>query len=187
MKNTTNNGEISLLPVGIIITGLNGCGKSTVCKLLAEKLNYYSMDVEDYYFIDSDIPYSKFHTHEQTKKLMLNDIVKHNHFVLETVNCDWGEEITSICKFAVVLKAPLNIRMKRIRKREEAKFGNRVSIGGDLYESQQKFHNKVLARGEEHIAKQMQFINCPVLELDATLPVQDIVDIIYKKYTDKFY
>lgn len=55
--------------------------------------------------------------------------------------------------------------MKRIRKREEAKFGNRVSIGGDLYESQQKFHNKVSARGEEHIAKQMQFIICPVLEL----------------------
>lgn len=167
---------------GIIITGLNGCGKSTVCRLLADKLNYYSMDVEDYYFIDGDIPYSKFHTLEQTKKLMLDDIERHNNFVLATVNCDWGKEISSVCRLAVVLKAPLDIRMKRIEKREYDKFGNRVLKGGDLYESQQKFHNKVLLRDESHITKQMQFITCPILEIDATLPIDDIVDIIYKKF-----
>lgn len=170
-----------MLPDGIIVTGLNGCGKSTVCKLLAKKMNYYSMDVEDYYFMESDIPYSKFHTHEQTKKLMLDDIKKHKHFVLATVNCDWGEEIASMCKLAVVLKAPLDIRIQRIKKREYGKFGNRVLEGGDLYDSQQKFHNKVLARGEEHIAKQMQFITCPVIELDAELPIYDIVNTIYSE------
>ena len=170
------------MPNGIIITGLNGCGKSTICKLLSEKLNYYSMDVEDYYFIKSDIPYSKFHTLEQTQRLMLDDIIKYKNYVLATVNCDWGNEINSTYKFAVVLKAPLDIRMKRIEEREYRKFGNRVLKGGDLYESQEKFHNKVLARTEEHISKQMQYIACPVLELDATLPLHDIVDIIYKKY-----
>ena len=106
------------LPDGIIITGLNGCGKSTVRKLLAEKMNYYSMDVEDYYFIKSDTPYSKFHTLEQTKQLMLKDIQKHGDFVLATVNCDWGEEIASMCKLAIVLSAPLDLRMKRIKNRE---------------------------------------------------------------------
>lgn len=170
------------LPDGIIITGLNGCGKSTVRKLLAEKMNYYSMDVEDYYFIKSDTPYSKFHTLEQTKQLMLKDIQKHGDFVLATVNCDWGEEIASMCKLAIVLSAPLDLRMKRIKNREYEKFGDRVLQGGDLYESQQKFHNKVLLRGEEHITKQMQFITCPILELDATLPIYDIVNTIYKKY-----
>ena len=169
------------LPNGIIITGLNGCGKSTVCRLLAEKMNYFSMDVEDYYFIDGDTPYSKFRTHEQTKKLMLDDIAKHKDFVLATVNCDWGEEITAMCKLAVVLKAPLEIRMERIKKREYEKFGDRVLQGGDLYESQQKFHNKVLARDEKHIEKQMQFITCPVFEIDATLSIKDIVCAIYKK------
>lgn len=169
------------MPNGIIITGLNGCGKSTVCKLLAEKIHYYGMDVEDYYFIKSDIPYSKFHTHEQTKELMLSDIAQHNSFVLATVNCDWGEEISSMCKLAVLLKAPLDIRMERIRKREYEKFGDRVLKGGDLYESQNKFHNKVLSRGEEHMTEQMLFLDCPVLELDATLPIDDIVNIIFKK------
>lgn len=80
------------MPEGILITGLNGCGKSTVCRLLAEKLNYFSMDVEDYYFIKSDTPYSKFHTLEETQRLMERDIEKHQKFVLATVNCNWGEK-----------------------------------------------------------------------------------------------
>lgn len=170
------------MPDGILITGLNGCGKSTICKMLADRLNYYSMDVEDYYFIKSDTPYSKFHTLEQTKQLMLKDIQKHGNFVLATVNCDWGEEIASMCKFAVVLRAPLDLRMKRIENREYDKFGDRVLAGGDLYDSQQKFHNKVLARGEEHMVKQMQYIECPIIKVDAALPIEDIVDIILKEW-----
>jgi shikimate kinase len=51
---------------GIIIMGLNGCGKSTICRELAELLNYRRMDVEDYYFLDSDIPYTNSRTHECT-------------------------------------------------------------------------------------------------------------------------
>ena len=35
---------------GIAIVGLNGSGKSTLGHALAKALNYYEIDVEDYYF-----------------------------------------------------------------------------------------------------------------------------------------
>ncbi|MDO5327112.1 MAG: hypothetical protein Q4G00_10390 [Clostridia bacterium] len=41
---------------GIVICGLNGCGKSALARILARELGYLRMDVEDYYFRDSDIP-----------------------------------------------------------------------------------------------------------------------------------
>ena len=39
---------------GIAILGLNGCGKSTLAHALAKKLNFYEMDVEDYYFPEQE-------------------------------------------------------------------------------------------------------------------------------------
>ena len=36
--------------MGIAIFGLNGAGKSTLAHALAKKLNFYEIDVEDYYF-----------------------------------------------------------------------------------------------------------------------------------------
>lgn len=71
--------------------------------------------------------------------------------------------------------------MESIKLREYKKFGDRVLAGGDLYSSQQKFHNKVLARTDEHTAEQMQYISCPVLELDATLSLSDIINAILVK------
>ncbi|MBO4884841.1 MAG: hypothetical protein J5602_05975, partial [Clostridia bacterium] len=35
---------------GILVMGLNGCGKSTVGKALAEKIGWRFMDAEDFYF-----------------------------------------------------------------------------------------------------------------------------------------
>lgn len=35
---------------GIAIMGLNGCGKSTLAHTIAKRLDFYEMDVEDYYF-----------------------------------------------------------------------------------------------------------------------------------------
>ena len=35
---------------GIAIMGLNGCGKSTLAHAIAKRLDFYEMDVEDYYF-----------------------------------------------------------------------------------------------------------------------------------------
>lgn len=185
MNTKPEKDNIRLPKKGILITGLNGSGKSTVCRLLAEKLNYFSMDVEDYYFIKSDIPYSQFHTLEETQRLMEEDIEKHKKFVFATVNCNWGEKINSAFKLAVLLKAPLDLRMKRINSREYNKFGGRVLKGGDLYESQLKFHNKVLTRTDAHMDKQKQYISCPVVEIDASLPLREIVDKICEIYSKK--
>ena len=44
---------------GIIVFGANGSGKTTLGRELALAFNYKHMDIEDYYFEKSDIPYTK--------------------------------------------------------------------------------------------------------------------------------
>ena len=61
---------------GILIFGLNGSGKSTIGRKVAEKLQYKYMDIEKYYFIETDIPYTKERSREECINLMIDDIEK---------------------------------------------------------------------------------------------------------------
>lgn len=167
---------------GIIVMGLNGSGKSTICRELADLLNYKRMDVEDYYFLDSDIPYTNSRTQEEVKQLMLDDIRIHHNYVLSSVGCNWGSEIVATIKLAVILHAPLEVRLERINHRELTRFGNRVLEGGDMYESQKQFRDMVISRSAEDIKQQAYSLICPVLEIDATLPLKEILGLIYSYY-----
>lgn len=167
---------------GIIIVGLNGSGKSTICHELADLLNYRRMDVEDYYFLDSDTSYTKSRTREEVKQLMLDDIKFYHNYVLSSVGCNWGSEIVSTYKLAILLYAPLQVRLERIKQREITRFGNRVLEGGDMYESQRRFHDMVASRSAEDIKQQTSSLACPVLEIKATLPVKEIIGLIYDYY-----
>ena len=171
---------------GIIIMGLNGSGKSTICHELADVLNYRRIDVEDYYFLDSAIPYTKSRTREEVKKLMLDDIKFYQNYVLSSVGCDWGSEIVSTYRLAIILYAPLQVRLERIKQREITRFGNRVLEGGDMHESQKRFHDMVKSRSAENIKEQASSLDCPVLEINSTLPVKEIIGLIYSYYLNIF-
>ena len=80
--------------MGIAIFGLNGAGKSTLTHALAKDLNYYEMDVEDYYFpeqkesrknaleniatnaadFSEELPYSNSRSKEEVQEALLKDI-----------------------------------------------------------------------------------------------------------------
>ena len=168
---------------GIIIIGLNGSGKSTVCRELAQRLNYKRMDVEDYYFPEAEIPYTVSRSREEVERMIIEDINKYKNYVLCSVNCNWNTNITDTFRLAVLLSAPLEIRMERIKQREVLRFGKRVLEGGDMYESQKRFHDFVTLRSAEDVRRKTSILHCPVLEIDATLPVGEIVRSIYNYYS----
>ena len=44
---------------GILILGLNGCGKTTLGRCLAARLGWQHMDAEDYFFLPAEIPFTR--------------------------------------------------------------------------------------------------------------------------------
>jgi cytidylate kinase len=105
---------------GIIVFGENGSGKTTLGRELARILNFKHMDIEDYYFLESEIPYTYKRSHEDFLQLMLADIEKYRSFVLSAVNGVWDSDgkITLMYDLAVYISAPLELRIKRIEQRE---------------------------------------------------------------------
>lgn len=167
---------------GIIICGLNGSGKTTTGRLVAERLGIKRMDVEDYYFLNSEIPFTVSRTKDEVRELMWADIQKHKEYVLSSVGCDWGEQIEGSLALAVFLTAPKETRMARIDQRENVRFSDRVLEGGDMYEQQQRFRQFVAGRSEEPYRAKVMQLNCPVLELDSTQPLEEIVEKICNYY-----
>ncbi len=162
------------MPHGIAIVGLNGSGKTTLGRGLAQRLGYYRMDVEDYYFPKSDVPYAVARTREEVERLMLADIESHGDFVLSAVCADFAS-IEKYYSLVVYLEAPKQERMERIRRRSIDRFGERVLPGGDLYESEEKFFTFAAKRTPEKIEKWIKNVSCTTIRIDSRKPTEELV------------
>lgn len=165
---------------GIGIVGANGSGKTTLGKHLADLLGYKHMDVEDYYFKDSVIPYANPRTREEVQALLLMDIKKQSQFILSAVNCDFGEDINGMYDCIVYINAPFEIRLNGVKQRSVNKFGSRVLEGGDMYEQEQNFFNFVASRTMDKTDTWLKRIKCPIIYIDGTQPTTSNSKMIKK-------
>ena len=170
---------------GILVFGLNGSGKTTLGKELAFKLNYKFMDIEDYYFEHSKVPYSVPRTREECINSLLSDIRKKEKFVLSAVTGDLGREIIKSIKFGIYISAQKDVRLKRIRQRSIERFGDRVKQGGDMYDSEEAFYRMVQNRTSDKVDKWLEMVSLQIIEIDGLKSIDENIDYImqiYKKY-----
>ena len=170
------------MPRGIIVFGANGSGKSTLGRELARVLNFKYLDIEDYHFIKSEIPYTVERTREDCLHLMLCDIEKHGSFVISAVIGDFGKEISSMYDFAVFISAPLEIRIERIKQRTYEQHGERIREGGDMYEQHLKFVDFVASRSLSRIEQWAKTLMCPVIYIDGTKSISENTKMVVEKY-----
>ena len=173
------------MSIGIMVFGLNGSGKSTLAKALSYEIGYKYMDIEDYVFKNSDIPYSLQRTRDEYIYMMEEDIRKHKNFVMAAVRGNFGDPITSLFKLAVFIDVPYDIRVKRVEDRMVVKFGDRVKVGGDMYESEMIFLDFVKNRKMDKLNVWKESLKCPVISIDGTLAVSENVALV-KEYIETY-
>lgn len=166
---------------GIIVFGANGSGKSTLGRELAHVLNFKYMDIEDYHFIKSEIPYTVERSHEDCLNLMLNDIEEHHSFVISSVTGDFCDEISSMYDLAIFMSAPLEVRIERIKQRAFKQYAERVCEGGDMYEQHTKFINFVTSRSLSRIEQWAKTLRCPVIHVDGTKSISENIEWIVEQ------
>ena len=110
--------------------------------------------------------------------MLVEDIQKNHCFVFSAVNGDMTPEINDNYDLVVYLDVPLDMRMKRIRKRAIDKFGDRVLPGGDMYEQEESFFAYAEKRTPEKIEKWLKTLSCKTIRLDGTKPIQESVELI---------
>lgn len=163
---------------GIQVCGLNGCGKSTLGRALAQKIGFHFIDNEELFFTRNaaDEPYQNPRSRAEVEKLLMEEVRKHGDFVLAAVRGDYGKEILPLYRYAVLMEVPKEIRLRRVRDRSFQKFGGRMKPGGDLYESEEVFFQTVAARPEDYAESWARTLSCPVVVVDGTRPVEENVE-----------
>lgn len=171
---------------GIAICGLNGAGKSTLGRALATALGFHFIDIEDLYFprTDPHYTYASPRTRDEVQKLLLHEMNAHESFVLASVTGDYGEAFHSSFQYAVLVSVPKEIRLRRVKDRSFQKFGDRMLPGGDLYEREEKFFDLVKSRTENMVEDWVQTLDCPIIRIDGTKPVEENTKLIIKRISE---
>ncbi|MGN1197173.1 MAG: hypothetical protein ACI4TA_06185 [Acetatifactor sp.] len=183
---------------GIAIMGLNGCGKSTLAHAIAKRLDFYEMDVEDYYFPEQKnsrqaileqqydvkceykgkLPYSTPRSISEVQEMIRTDIEKHPQFVISGVTMNWDEDILSVIDVAFILEVSTVERVRRVQHREEVRFGSRVMVGGDMYEQQKAFREIIGNRSNERVEESANSMHCKKVRLDGTKSIEENISNI---------
>lgn len=163
---------------GIQVCGLNGCGKSTLGRALAQKIGFHFIDNEELFFTRNaaDEPYQNPRSRAEVEKLLMEEVCRHGDFVFAAVKGDYGSAILPLYRYAVLIEVPKEIRLRRVRDRSFQKFGGRMKPGGDLYESEEVFFQTAAARPEDYAESWARTLPCPVVVVDGTRPVEENVE-----------
>lgn len=99
-------------------------------------------------------------------------------FLFAAVKGDYGQEILKLFRYVVLIEVPRAIRLERVRNRSFQKFGDRMLPGGDLYEQEETFFHMAAGRTKQYVEDWVDSVNCPVIRVDGTKPVEENVEYI---------
>lgn len=67
--------------------------------------------------------------------------------------------------------------MKRVKKSYE-QFGNRILLGGDLYEKDKRFFDMIALKSNEKIKEWTDTIHCLIVEIDGIKTIDYTIDLL---------
>ena len=123
----------------IHIYGASGSGTSTLGRYISNKMGYLFMDVDDYFWEPTDPPYTVKRSFDKRLELMKKDIAKSDNIVISGSLVDWGDELIPLFTTVIRLVTDTAIRIERLKKREKEHFGERIELGGDMYQNHRDF------------------------------------------------
>lgn len=169
--------------MGILLCGLNGAGKSTIGRILAERMSWQFIDNEDLYFPKEDASYlfSNPRSKEEVIHLLEEKIEEDDRFVFAAVKGDYGEKLLTKLDYVVLIEVPKETRMERVKMRSAQKFGDRIQEKGDLADKENAWFSVVNSRPENFVTEWLERVACPVICIDGTAPVEENVNYLLEK------
>jgi adenylate kinase family enzyme len=170
--------------LNIHVMGASGSGTTTLGQALAEKLGIRHLDTDHFFWMPTDPPFTTQRPVEARVEMLREAIGAADGWVLSGSALKWAAEFEPLYDLIVFLKIDPVMRMARIRRREETRYGDRIKPGGDMAEKSREFlewaesydtagpERRSAASHEEWLKERAT----PLLRLDSSRPVDDLVE-----------
>lgn len=158
----------------IYVIGASCSGVSTLGARLAGQFGVPLLDVDDFYWMPTDPPFTTKRPPDDRVRLIKERQARTGGWVLSGSFVGWGDVLIRDVDLIVFLKTPAAIRLHRLDQREARRHGARILPGGDMHEAHLAFRRwasgyddpsftgRSLAQHERWLAAQ----SAPVLRLD---------------------
>ncbi|WP_420385774.1 AAA family ATPase [Roseivirga sp.] len=123
----------------IIIFGGSGAGTTTLAASLAEQLGYTHFDVDDFYWVKTQVPYQIKIARSQRIDNLKRALNAVDNAIVSGSLVSWGEYWSSAFDLAVLLRLPQNVRMNRLKKRELERYGDSLLKDPEMQAKSQEF------------------------------------------------
>lgn len=171
----------------IHIVGASGSGTTTLGAALAQELGVKHFDVDDYYWLPTDPPFSTKRSPEERVRLIQADVEGLYGWVLSGSLVSWGGALVPLFDLVVFLQIPNDVRLERLRARELARYGaDALTPGSPHYEQSKAFLEWASAyhagdfRGRSlpvHL-EWLDSLACPVIRLVGNLTTEERVTAV---------
>lgn len=169
----------------IYITGASCAGVTTLGRALADQLAVQHLDVDDFYWMPTNPPFTTKRPSEERVSL-IRQRQGNDGWVLTGSLDGWGDALINDVDLIVFVDTPTPVRLGRLQTREKERFGNRIAPGGDMHEihvafcqwasqyDDPAFSGRNRARHEAWLAGK----TVPIIRLDGTHDVADLATAV---------
>jgi adenylate kinase family enzyme len=171
----------------IHITGASGAGVTTLGRSLANALAAPHHDTDDYFWLPTTPPFREKRDAADRLRLMRDLFLPRAEWVLTGSLQGWGDPLISYFDLVVFLHTPKEVRLKRLRDRETARFGaEAIAPGGWRHDETERFiawasqydDGEQASRTLEKHQAWLVTLPCRVLRLDGSGPLPELVSQI---------
>lgn len=178
----------------INLLGASGAGATTLGKALEQKLGWKYLDSDDYYWQKTNPPYEVKVPLAARNKAFLQDIAQHNPVVASGSMVTWGTHWKQIFDLVVFLYVPPDIRMQRLKNREQQRYGNLLAGNPVIHQKMVDFldwaaqYDNEAFDGRTIVQHQqwLQQLTCPILKIEGDFSTEERINkIVYQIETQK--
>lgn len=166
----------------LYLLGASCSGVSTLGALLSRRLNLPLLDVDRFYWMPTDPPFTTKRPAEERVRLIRDRQAETAGWVLAGSHTGWGDALVRDVDLIVFLYTPPAVRMQRLDRREVERHGPRVLPGGDMHEAHLAFRDWASRYDDpcfagRNLAQHQHWLDAqsaPVLRLDGTRAPEEL-------------